>query len=541
MKIIFYSSFHFENWDWTNSIEKGIGGSETSAVEMAWRLAQRGHEVICYAPVPWKGTKEWRGTKWTHYKNADFKEDGLWIIYRTPETMDNFGPKRPEQPRWLMCQDAHYGQALDKERAEKFDKILALCVSHAEHLAEIYPIKDKIWLTSNGVKMELVREVEKLGIVRNPKKLVYASSPDRGLIPLLKIFKKAKELDPELELHIFYGFNNIDKLLSEKKGGSGWRQDLIDAKAEITKLLKQPGVIFRGRVSQKELYMEWLSANIWCYPTEFAETSCITCMEAQALGAIPITAPIWGLKDNVGWGISLEGNVYSDELLQARYVAEIIRLTRNLKMAEAIREPMMRWARMYHNWEHWVDQWEDELAGLPCNTYQFHFQHLHAKGKILNVGCDTDPTGFAQRGATNLDVIPNNPKGEPNKFHVLHDIRQPLPENLGKFDTIILGDIMEHIELKEWAKTLKNCRKALTKDGQIIITCPNDFTRAPEEQHVNHDWTREYTDGVHAYHYQEITHQEILKQLKLAGLVETLYLPADYSLFEGHHLICQSN
>lgn len=39
MKFLFYSSVNFEKWDFRNSIRKGIGGSETSHVEMAWRLA----------------------------------------------------------------------------------------------------------------------------------------------------------------------------------------------------------------------------------------------------------------------------------------------------------------------------------------------------------------------------------------------------------------------------------------------------------------------------------------------------------------------
>ena len=46
MKFIFFSPVNFQRWDWRSSVETGIGGSETSHVEMAWRLANRGHEGI---------------------------------------------------------------------------------------------------------------------------------------------------------------------------------------------------------------------------------------------------------------------------------------------------------------------------------------------------------------------------------------------------------------------------------------------------------------------------------------------------------------
>jgi len=75
MKFIFYSPVHFEKWNWTNSVEKGIGGSETSHVEMAWRLASRGHEVITYAPIPDDSPNEWRNTKWFPIEQVD------WSLY----------------------------------------------------------------------------------------------------------------------------------------------------------------------------------------------------------------------------------------------------------------------------------------------------------------------------------------------------------------------------------------------------------------------------------------------------------------------------
>lgn len=539
MKIHIFSVKHFEDWDWTNSVEKGIGGSETSAVEMAWRLARRGHEVICYAPVPWKGEEKWRGTTWKHFKDADFTEDGLWVLYRCPSYLDKFGPIKESQPRWLMCQDAHYEYGINEERSAKLDRVIALCEEHAFYLSHVYPgLAGKIWITSNGVKLDLMREVMKKNIVRNPYKLMYASSPDRGLVVLLDIFKKAKELEPKLELHVFYGFHNINKLT---EGEASWKDALIKIKRDAEKGMKQEGVIWHDRVSQNELYEHWLSSGLWVYPTDFTETSCITCMEAQAMGAIPITNPLWALKDNVGWGISIEGNVSGDKLVQARYVAEIIRAVRDPKIQDQ-REPMMRWARQYFNWERWVDQWECDILGMKLVGGQFVYQRKYAKGRILNVGCDTDHTEWYKEGTVNMDVTPMSPVLKmPNKYHVLHDARKPFPACIGKFDTVILGDIMEHIQAKDWRKVLKNCKDVLNPEGRVIITCPDDGDREVLKQHLQAHGNEEYAPGCCAFHTRWISREDIQKELSRVGLKEVHYQTLDYGLFEGHAVTAMVN
>ena len=270
MRFILWSPIHFEKWNWQNSVEQGIGGSETSHVEMAWRLAKRSHEVITYGPLPEGSPNEWRGTKWYKLEDTDFDLAGIWVIYRMPEAAGRFRPKRADQKLWLMMQDWTY--PWKKEDVETFDKILVLSDAHKNWLLQQEPwLEGKVWVTSNGLKPDLIEEVENEGLpVRNPRRIMYASSPDRGLEPLLRIFKRVREIVPDAELHTYYGFNNIDKLI---KQGSMVNQFAVQ-KNTITELAQEtPGVIMHGRVSQKELYKEWLTAGIWCYPSEFWETS----------------------------------------------------------------------------------------------------------------------------------------------------------------------------------------------------------------------------------------------------------------------------
>lgn len=538
MRFIFYSPVHFEDWDWRNSVERGIGGSETSHVEMAWRLARRGHEVVSYAPIPPDCPGEWRGTFWKRHEEADFAQGGLWVLYRCPDVLDRFGPRRPEQPRWLMCQDTWY-PTMTAARANKLDRVLALCQDHVGHLRASAPyLSDKIWLTSNGVKVDLARSIEVEGAPpRNPKKLVYASSPDRGLVTLLDIFARARELVPDLELHVFYGLDNIEKLLAQ---GSGWaKSHFAGFKEKIEKQVKQPGVHWRGRISQDELYREWLSAGIWCYPTDFTETSCITCMEAQALGAIPLTRPLWALADNVRHGAWIDGSPAMDPLTRARYVKGIYKLATEPGLQERIRGPMMAWARGYHNWERWVDQWECALLGIPPVPAQFCFQHKHARGRILNVGCASDPTGFARRGAVNVDVAAADPTTwEPTAAHVFWDARVPFPLHLGAFDTAILGDILEHMEPGDQAAAVAAAAATLSPGGQLLVTCPFD-DRPPNAQRSGATGEEAYAPGVHAYHGGRITAEALRAHCLAAGLVVEREETIDYNFADGVGLIAR--
>lgn len=349
MRFIFYTNISFEDWDYNNGIKKGIGGSETSIVEMSWRLAARGHEVIVYAPIKKTTKRDWRGTKWYRYEKADFKLKGVWILYRCPDVVDKFS-KRKDQTLWLLWQDWDYPQ-LNRKRIIGVDKHITLCKSHGLYMLKRYPVGKRLWLSSNGIKKELIEEVEKENIKRKPHRMMYASSPDRGLKQALLVFKKAKEYVPDLEFHAFYGFDNLDKLIKGQPNSS-----LAKNKDEIMELLKQDGVHFHGRINQIDLMREWFKTGIYIYITDFFETSHISGMEAQACGAVPVFSPIFAQKENIKFGIGVEGKS-NEALTIARAAAEVVRLCLVPNLQESIRPEMMKWARDRFYWEVFVTQW----------------------------------------------------------------------------------------------------------------------------------------------------------------------------------------
>ncbi len=156
MKIHLYSPVHFEKWDWRNSVNEGIGGSETCATELAYRFAARGHEVVSYSPLREDSQREWRGTAWKDLTEADFSEPGLWIIFRSVKTLDEF-EQRHDQRVWLFLQDENPGGEVSAAQVAKIERVIALCQWHQAHLETHWPeLKGKIVVSSNGLKGELI-------------------------------------------------------------------------------------------------------------------------------------------------------------------------------------------------------------------------------------------------------------------------------------------------------------------------------------------------------------------------------------------------
>lgn len=356
MHIVFYNAAHLEKWNWQNPSTLGIGGSETGMVEMAWRLAARGHKITCYCPLAGETNQTWRNTEWKDISQVDFTVGDLWIFVRTPGAVTNL--THGNQKAWILCQDVDYFDLESEEVSKRCEKVIALCPTHKKYIEHYHPLlKGKVDVSSNGIKTELINSITSVPCIvpRNPKRLMYASSPDRGLLNLLPIFKRAREFVPDLELHCFYGRENM---ITASKMDAPHAIRAKHILKQLDKQIDQPNVFWHGRVNQETLWNEWRKSGLWVHPSTFTETSCITSMEAQALGAIPITNPLWAVGENVRFGTFLRGDPEFVPIIRARYVGEIIRYATSESLQNKIRPDMMAWAREKFDWEKVVDQWE---------------------------------------------------------------------------------------------------------------------------------------------------------------------------------------
>ncbi len=350
MRIVLFSEHTLENWNWTTPDTTGIGGSETAHIEMARRLARRGHEVVSFIPYGGSETVV-DGVRWVDSGRVQELLPTLagstFFVYRCPQFFDMV---LPEGKYYFVAQDTEY--AWTEEQAKKVTKYICLCEEHARYTQKRFPsFKGKLVKSSNGIRRDLIENLRKSAAPRNYKKIMYASSPDRGLELLLKDWFRVLEVVPDAELHIFYGLNNVDKII--ERGG----QHLVSLRDSLLKLFNQPNVFWRGRKNQPDLIREMLTSGIWWYPSDWPETSCIQCMEMQACGVTPVTNRHWAVGENVFHGVMLDGIPQNDPLVRASLCREVIELLQNPQSEES-RQQMIEDARDSFDWEKIVTQWE---------------------------------------------------------------------------------------------------------------------------------------------------------------------------------------
>lgn len=247
MRIVIYCGHSFEEFS-PKSEEEGRGGSEEAVINMARELVKLGNEVVVYNRCG-DDEGEYDGVKYENYEYFEDITADIVVFWRQPNYIWQLKDKYKAKQTYLWLHDTVPETELLKIK-HFVDGVFVLSGFHAS----LYPnLKDKLIRTSNGIKFE------DINVKRDPYKIVYGSSYDRGLKELLEMWPEIKAYEKEATLTVFYGMSMI--------------QD-ESFKDEIKHLLNQEGITELGRISHKEVAEQFASAGVWCYPCWFPEISC---------------------------------------------------------------------------------------------------------------------------------------------------------------------------------------------------------------------------------------------------------------------------
>ncbi len=347
----------FEEWT-PESMKTGLGGSEEAVVHLANQLTQKGWKVTVYAN-PGDKAGNFDGVQYEQWYNLNPLDTfNSLILWRGIGFVD-INPKAKFIMLWLH--DVPNNPDFTEERVEKIDKIAVLSEYHKSLLrlhkdGKFLPMpEEKVFLTANGLPEGLTPS----NVKRNPHRMIYASSPDRGLVYLLKNWKKVREKVADAELHVFYGFDVYDAIHRDNPARQKWKEQVI-------KLMNQPGITYHGRVGHEKLHEEYSKSGVWSYPTDFTEISCISAMKAQALGAIPVTTTLAALDETVKNGVKLDADITLPEV-QEEYVEALVKILTDEKGQEEMRKGMTEWAQSYFSWKNVASLW-DELMRIKVQN-----------------------------------------------------------------------------------------------------------------------------------------------------------------------------
>lgn len=302
--VAIYTGQAWEPWSIDSINTTGIGGSETCAAMLAQGFAERGYRSILFGDCDGlEGNK--RGVEYVHYTNFDtWKENNHVDYFISSRKMSPLGNKIKNSKNFVWSHDIFIPECINQQppHAEKVSKFICLSPWHVNFFSDHHKIpKDKIFIQGNG--LDLSRYIDRHKVTKDPHRLIYSSSPDRGLFTLLQMFPGWRKEFPQLSLHVFYGFDNWEKAIRHRNN-----PDEVIHLESIQELMKQPGVYYHGRVSQERLAQEQMRSSIWAYPTLFTETFCITAVECMLAGAVPVCNTVAALQTTVpdGCGVKVD-------------------------------------------------------------------------------------------------------------------------------------------------------------------------------------------------------------------------------------------
>jgi len=256
--------------------------------------------------------------------------------------------------------------------------------------------------------------------MRDPKIVVYGSSYDRGLEHLLKMWPDVIKEVPDAKLRIFYGWVLFDKVAANNPERQAWKE-------KMQKLMQQPGITHLGRISHGACQVEMENAGIWAYPCHFGEISCITAMRAQAFGAIPVCTDYAALDETVQHGIKVEGDIYEPEVRET-FKNQLVRLLRNPKEQEVLRDPMMKWAKEHFSWVTVAKQWSEEFDSTPSLDSQV--DELMENNQALDAWNLVKDTDYPKKDKVYAKVRHAFEPKEYNKFYGEDLAEHPVPEDI---------------------------------------------------------------------------------------------------------------
>jgi predicted O-methyltransferase YrrM/tetratricopeptide (TPR) repeat protein len=319
--VCFVADGGFAPWTGSDITTKGVGGSETFIIELARYIQKSGeYNAIVFCNCP--GSSVFEGVEYRHL-NEFFSFMSNTRVHSC--IVSRFTEYLPVAMRgytdnvYLILHDLS-GSGVVIPKTQKLKKVFCLTEWHVEYFTQMFPsLKDITEPFNYGIDFNLFLPPTELqtgpkGNYRDnkiPYRFIYSSFPNRGLLPLLQMWPRIVEKNPEASLHIHSDVN-----------GKWVNEVYPEGMAEIKKLLSEYNDIARikrtlhyhGWTSKKDLAESWLMSDIWFYPCIFQETFCLTALEAALTKTFAVTSNLAALQNTVGdRGFRIIGDPMSKE------------------------------------------------------------------------------------------------------------------------------------------------------------------------------------------------------------------------------------
>lgn len=355
--IIFFCGFTEKEWSPEIAATKGVGGSEEAVIWLARLLARDGWNVTVYNNCGHKDQVV-DGVTYKPFWSWNYRDrQDVVVLWRGPRVLDfDINADKIIIDLHDVIPEGEFTEA----RLKKISKIFVKSKFHRSLFPSIPD--EKFVIVPNGIDRALFESESE----KEPGLIVNTSSPDRSLSALIDVYQEIKKEMPGARCVWAYGWEIFDVVHNTDPEKMAW-------KANLQQRMKDVGIEELGRVSHGEVAKLYKKAQVFLYPSEFAEIDCISLSKACASGAVPVTTDFaaMGEKQNVGhfvhsektkdtWApdYSYDFAVKSDKM-KGELVEKTVHVLQNY--AEYPVERMRKWALDTYDWESVLTIWKKEL------------------------------------------------------------------------------------------------------------------------------------------------------------------------------------
>lgn len=504
---------------------RGLSGSDLGIIRTMQEFVKMGHEVYffsCYTnniqPEIWDGIKLYRFEERFKYIDDTFDAAIVWSEFDSLIGC-------PKGPLRVCCDQLNTFTYCRHNWNEYVDLCTSPSVGHLEHHLPEIPDPSKWHILPLGCDPELYQT----DIVKQPGRVIWTSSADRGLHNLLSIWPQIKQAIPEANLKIFYKFayGDLDKyeegVYYDSTSGPNIMEmaQRVRYMKEMVERLKPLGVEHVGSVSREIINKELNEAMVLAYPCDtiqYSEGFSVSILEGCAAQACPIITNVDAL-----------GGIYKNVVPMVKapvqktlqeYTELVIRALKDESWRAEVNQKCLKFAQE-HTWNHTAKTLESLIIEYleKKETIEEVEQPIKAEvisnikvtsdsKKLVKLNICAGPNVFPFDGWINYDRVgieqylehfdPNKNKilniemetgmfpdhqmrlakyilsGKKIDFRI-HDIKEKFTQhNDNSVDLIYCGQAIEHFNpIYETPPFLTECLRILKPGGIIRMTTPD--------------------------------------------------------------------
>ena len=283
--------------------KRGMTGSETGCISYARAFAKMGHDVVVRGLFTQTCSQD--GVR---YEMAEaIERDGdydLVIAWTDPRPLAAYKSAK-RRVFHQQVNDFTYCPGWEQYT----DVTISPSANHQDYIKQFTSFPLERWLVGyNGIDPDVYGLQ---GAAKAPR-LIYASSPDRGLHHLLELFPRLKREVPSATLTVCYDWQPFYDRLKDQTGEMASRLRYC---AEMFRRLKPHGVTHLGSISKAGLVQHMRDSRVLAYPCDpvsYTEGFSVTTAEAAALGCLPVILGSDALPEVYGAGMEISPAPYAE-------------------------------------------------------------------------------------------------------------------------------------------------------------------------------------------------------------------------------------